>query len=98
MKKEKCKQLTVVVHSSFSSKNCILLISSPKKEDLGVYYELTRKKFRLFTDNLYLFVCLFVLLSRAAPVAYGGSQARGQTEATAARLHHTHSNAGSLTQ
>ena len=28
----------------------------------------------------------------AAPVAYGGSQARGQTGAVAAGLHHSHSN------
>ena len=32
--------------------------------------------------------CLF----RAVPMAYRGSQARGQTEATAANLHHSHSN------
>ena len=37
--------------------------------------------------------CLF----RAAPVAYGGSQARGPVGAAAAGLHHSHSNAGSLT-
>ena len=36
-------------------------------------------------------------LFRAAPVAYGGSQARGPIEATAAGLHLNHSNAGSLT-
>ena len=35
------------------------------------------------------------LFFRAAPVAHGGSQARGQIEATAASLHHSHSNAGS---
>ena len=32
---------------------------------------------------------------RAAPAAYEGSQARGQIGATAASLHHRHSNAGS---
>ena len=32
---------------------------------------------------------------RAAPAAHGGSQARGQIRATAAGLHHSHSNAGS---
>ena len=37
------------------------------------------------------FFCLF----RAAPAAYGGSQAKGQIGATAAGLHHSHSNAGS---
>ena len=29
---------------------------------------------------------------RAVPVAYGGSQARGQIRAVAAGLHHSHSN------
>ena len=35
--------------------------------------------------------CLF----RAAPMAYGCSQARGQMGAAATGLHHSHSNAGS---
>ena len=33
--------------------------------------------------------------SRAAPAAYGGSQARGLIGAVAAGLHQSHSNAGS---
>ena len=37
------------------------------------------------------------LLFRAAPAAYGGSQARSQIKATVAGLHHIHGNAGSLT-
>ena len=37
------------------------------------------------------FFCLFVF--RATPVAYGGSQSRGRIGATAAGLHHSHSNA-----
>ena len=37
----------------------------------------------------------FFLLFRAAPTAYGGSQARGPIEAVAAGLRHSHSNAGS---
>ena len=41
-------------------------------------------------------ICLFFcLLFRATPSACGGSQARGQIGATAASLHHGHSNAGS---
>ena len=35
------------------------------------------------------------VLFRAAPVAYGGTQARGQIAATAAGLQHSRSNAGS---
>ena len=38
-----------------------------------------------------------LLLFRAAPAAYGGSQATGRIGTTAAGLHHSHSNAGSLT-
>ena len=44
------------------------------------------------------FVCFFVFcfaISWAAPVAYGGSQARGLTGAVATGLHQSHSNAGS---
>ena len=40
--------------------------------------------------SFFLF-CLF----RAAPVAYGGSQARGRIHTTAASLHHSHSNSES---
>ena len=43
-------------------------------------------------QDLYLFI--FCLL-RAAPVAYGGSQARGPVGATVAALRHSHSNAQS---
>ena len=40
-----------------------------------------------------LFVFVFVfLLFRAAPMAYGVSQARGQIGAIATSLHHSHSN------
>ena len=38
----------------------------------------------------FLFLFLF-LFFRAAPVLYGGSQAKGRIRATAARLHHSHS-------
>mgnify|MGYP007125349976 CR=1 FL=1 len=41
-----------------------------------------------------LFYCLFAF-SRAAPVAYGGSEARGLIGAVAAGLHQSHSNARS---
>ena len=41
------------------------------------------------------FVVVVVLLFRATPAAYGSSQARDQIGATAASLHHSHSNMGS---
>ena len=42
---------------------------------------------------LFLLVFFFFLLCRAAPLAYGGSQARGRIRATAASLHQSHGNA-----
>ena len=40
-------------------------------------------------------IIVFILLFRAATVAYGGSQGRGLTGDTTASLHQSHSNAGS---
>ena len=45
--------------------------------------------------NFHLFIYLFILLFRATPMAYGGTQGRGWIRATAVGLHHSHSNAGS---
>ena len=42
---------------------------------------------------LFFIFCLFAI-SRAAPGAYGGSQARGVIGAVASSLHHSHSNVG----
>ena len=44
----------------------------------------------IYTDVYIFFFCLF----GAAPMAYGGSQARSLIGATAANLHHSHSNVG----
>jgi len=44
--------------------------------------------------KIWFFFPLFVFF-RAAPTAYGGSQARGRIRATADSLHHSHSNVGS---
>ena len=44
---------------------------------------------------LYLFIYCLSAFSRAAPVAYGGSQARGPIGAIAAGLHQSNSNSGS---
>ena len=41
------------------------------------------------------FLSFFFGFFRAEPTAYGGFQARDQIEATAAGLHHSHSNTGS---
>ena len=47
------------------------------------------------TSLFQLFFFYFFLLFRATFAAYGGSQVRGQFGATAANLHHSHSNTGS---
>ena len=43
---------------------------------------------------IYLFILFYFVFSRAAPMAYGGSQARGRIRAVAARLCQSHSNSG----
>ena len=50
---------------------------------------------RYSTFHLEQFFFFFGNLFRIAPMAYGGSQARGLIGAAAAGLHHSHSNAGS---
>ena len=48
-----------------------------------------------FCDSVECIIMFSFLLFRASPAAYGGSQARGPIRATAAGLHHSHSNTGS---
>ena len=52
--------------------------------------------FLFFIYFIYLFIYLFCLfaISWAAPVAYGGSQARGRIGAVATGLHQSHSKRG----
>ena len=45
-------------------------------------------------DTSAAFIYLSILLFRATPEAYGGSQARGGIRAVDASLHHSHSNEG----
>ena len=45
--------------------------------------------------KLHLDLFFFCFFFRAAPMAYGCSQARSQIRAMAAGLHHSHSNVGS---
>ena len=49
----------------------------------------------IFNVVYFLFFCLFLSFSGAAPTAYGGSQAKDPIGAVAAGLHHSRSNAGS---
>ena len=46
-------------------------------------------------SQLHNTILFYFLLFRAAPVAYGGSQARGPIRATATGLRHSHSQPGS---
>ena len=48
----------------------------------------------IFMNTILFFFGLFTI-SRAVPVAYGGSQARGRIETVATGLRHRHSNMGS---
>ena len=49
----------------------------------------------LYRFFFFFFFFFFFLLFRAAPEAYGVSQARGLIGAVATGLHHSHSNVGS---
>ena len=66
--------------------SCCFWVSGPVENHQGVGLELAY----FFFFSLCVGVCVC-----AAPTAYGGSQARGQIGATAASLHHSHSNARS---
>ena len=49
--------------------------------------------------DIYNYIYIYILFSfafRAEPMLYGSSQASGRIRAAAARLHHSHSNAGSM--
>ena len=72
-------------------------VSPPYEDDVfGLGSRLVRIRWVQATETkgIFFFFCLFAF-SRAAPVAHGGSQARGPIGATAAGLHLSHSNTGS---
>ena len=61
---------------------------------IGLLYYYFKIKYNRFTVFLrFLFFCFFFF--RAAPTGFGGSQARGLIEATAAHLCQSHSNSAS---
>ena len=63
--------------------------------NLFVLFDLPHANERSLKEFSLFFVCLFVCFYfRAVSVAYGGSQARALIGATAAGLHHSHSNEG----
>ena len=59
--------------------------------------QLINKDFSSEIEAIFSFLSLFFFFFffRAAPMAHGNSQTRGQIGAAAANLHHSHSSAGS---
>ena len=53
------------------------------------------ERLKVYFILIYVFIYLLIVFSRAAPVAYGGFQARGRIGAAAAGLGQSHSNSGS---
>ena len=74
--------------NAFQSPNpveCQAAMNNPQNETTK--YEIKRNIYKIFSYiNFIIFIYLFILLFRATPAAYGGSQARGRIRATAARL------------
>ena len=60
-------------------------------------YPIKNNYFHLYNISSALHLLLIYLLFRAAPVAYGSSQARSQMGAAAASLHHSNTNTRFLT-
>ena len=58
------------------------------------YYNSLRAQIMISIFSNKVSIYFFFFLFRSIPEAYGSSQARGQTGAAAATLHHSHSNAG----
>ena len=93
--------VSYLIFSSYQLKqtrlNGVKIMEEKKKVTLAVFplkNERVRASFPLFLIKQRLFTnCLF----RALPGAFGGSQAPGGIRAVAPGLHHSHSNAGSLT-
>ena len=71
------------------------MTSSKRWNGLG-RTEITKSSaFAIQLGCFFLYFYFYFVFSRTAPVAYGGSQARGLTGAVATGLHHSHSNSGS---
>ena len=84
-----------IFHFSFSLPNLVFCVSPHQRPQFYSF------PFGSFLKNNYAFIYFYFyftfLFLRAAPTAYEGFQARGLIRATAAGLHHSYSNAGSLT-
>ena len=81
----------ILSHRSLSLFSLLFILFSLCSSDWIVFIDLPSSSLILFLKKKNFFFCLF----RAATMAYGSSQARGQIRATAGGLHHSHSNTGS---
>ena len=70
----------------------VTVLEIKTKKNVSVYSLIL--KTQTHCNLIFFFFGLFAF-SRAAPAAYGGSQARGRMRAVATGLCHSHSNAGS---
>ena len=72
------------------------LVKRKKLKDYSeIEFDDTKHNMESFWIVLLVFVFVFFSFSRAAPVAYGSSQARGPIGPVATGLRQSHSNAGS---
>ena len=82
------------IHTFCSTvKNSIMMLIGHRQRNASGREELLFNELILLL--IYLLTYLFICFSRAAPVAYGGCQARGRIGAVDASLRQSHSNAGS---
>ena len=90
------KKVALMFSCLFKSKVSIKEFYSYWKQ-IPQYMESLRNHFHWCSRNRYgsLFIYLFILLFRAAPMACGGGQARDRIRAAPAGLCHSHSNTGS---
>ena len=90
--RERKKFLTVLEVGKSKIKASVDSVSSRGQRNICLLTSHLRKQAVRELSGVF---CLFVCLFRAAPVAYGGSQARGLIGAVAAGLRQSHSNARS---
>ena len=66
-------------------------IVDTKLEELAAHTQKTCTFLMAFRER-YIYIYIYICLFRAAPVAHGVSQVRGQIRTTATSLHHSQSN------
>ena len=93
-----CIHCYSIIHNSFIALKIPLLhLLIPPPPTYSLTPELLETKPLFFLSFLFFFFFFFFFFFWSTPAACGSSQARGRIKATAAGLHYSHSNAGSLT-